>query len=83
MLRWARENGCPWNEKACMYAAKGGHLETLMWLEENGCPTLTDAAERGGRVGESWLGVHPRCRPYLNKRGGLRPSFTVVARGAA
>ena len=82
-LRWARENGCPWNEKACMYAAKGGHLETLMWLEENGCPTLTDAAERGGRVGESWLGVHPRCRPYLNKRGGLRPSFTVVARGAA
>ena len=60
-LRWARENGCPWNEKACMYAAKGGHLETLMWLEENGCPTLTDAAERGGRVGESWLGVHPWC----------------------
>jgi hypothetical protein len=82
-LRWARENGCPWNERACMYAAKGGHLETLMWLEENGCPTLTDAAERGGRAGESWLGVHPRCRPYLNKRGGLRPSFTVVARGAA
>ena len=37
MLKWARENGCPWNEWTCTYAAKGGHLEVLEWARENGC----------------------------------------------
>jgi hypothetical protein len=26
-LQWARENGCPWNEWTCSFAAEGGHLE--------------------------------------------------------
>ena len=38
MLQWARENGCPWNEKMCTDAAWGGHLEVLQWARENGCP---------------------------------------------
>ena len=38
MLKWARENGCPWDEDTCLWAVKGGHLETLKWARENGCP---------------------------------------------
>jgi hypothetical protein len=38
VLKWARENGCPWNEDTCAYAAKGGHLEVLKWARANGCP---------------------------------------------
>ena len=38
VLKWARENGCPWDERMCTYAAEGGHLEVLKWARENGCP---------------------------------------------
>ena len=38
MLKWARENDCPWNEWTCVHAAYGGHLEVLKWLRENDCP---------------------------------------------
>jgi hypothetical protein len=38
MLKWARENGCPWDKWTCSHAAKGGHLEVLKWARENGCP---------------------------------------------
>ena len=38
MLKWARENGCPWDEDTCANAAKGGHLEVLKWARENDCP---------------------------------------------
>ena len=27
ILKWARENGCGWDERTCVEAAKGGHLE--------------------------------------------------------
>ena len=39
VLKWARENGCPWDILTCTYAAaKGGHLEVLKWARENRCP---------------------------------------------
>jgi hypothetical protein len=38
MLKWARANGCPWNERTCANAAWHGHLEVLKWARENGCP---------------------------------------------
>jgi hypothetical protein len=38
VLRWARENGCPWNSNTCSSAANGGHFEILKWARENGCP---------------------------------------------
>ena len=38
VLKWARENGCPWDEHTCTYAAEGGHLDVLQWALENGCP---------------------------------------------
>ena len=51
MLKWTRENDCPWNEDTCAAAAEGGHLEVLMWARENDCPWDEDtcglAASKG------------------------------------
>ena len=51
VLKWARENGCPWDEDTCVYAAENGHLEVLKWARENGCPwnewICVYAAEKG------------------------------------
>jgi hypothetical protein len=51
LLRWARENGCPWDERTCAAVAAGGNLEVLKWARENGCPwdeeTCASAAEGG------------------------------------
>jgi hypothetical protein len=43
MLKWARENGCPWDEQTCYSAASGGHIEVLRWARENGCPWTESA----------------------------------------
>ena len=51
MLQWARQNGCPWNEGTCNWAAYEGHLEVLQWAHQNGCPwnqsTCTSAVKKG------------------------------------
>jgi hypothetical protein len=51
VLKWARENGCPWGKQICADAAWGGSLEILKWLRENGCPwdekTCSVAASKG------------------------------------
>jgi hypothetical protein len=38
MLKWLREQGCPWSMRGdtCASAAAGGHLEILKWLREHG-----------------------------------------------
>ena len=38
-LKYLHENGCPWNEEVCCYAARGGHFEILNYLHAKGCPT--------------------------------------------
>ena len=38
VLKWARENACPWDSYTCSYAVANGQLEVLKWLEENNCP---------------------------------------------
>ena len=53
VLKWARENGCPWDENTCAYAALGGHLEVMKWARENGCPWDEETcacAARGGHL---------------------------------
>ncbi len=30
VLKWLRQNGCPWDEGTCMGAARGGHFELLL-----------------------------------------------------
>ena len=59
VLKWARRNGCPWDEKTCAEAARGGHLEVLRWARENGCPwdemTCARAANGGHLEVLQWL----------------------------
>jgi hypothetical protein len=38
VLKYAHENGCPWNEETCINAAMSGRLEVLKYAYENGCP---------------------------------------------
>lgn len=38
VIRWLHERQCPWNEEACLAAARFGHLEVLQWMRERGCP---------------------------------------------
>ena len=37
LLKWVKENKCPWNEESCATAAENGNLKMLKWLRENGC----------------------------------------------
>jgi hypothetical protein len=37
-LRWAREQGCPWDCSVSKAAAGGGHLAVLQWLRQVACP---------------------------------------------
>ena len=37
-LRWARQQGCPWDRRVSDAAAAGGHLAVLQWLRQEGCP---------------------------------------------
>ena len=38
VLKYAHENGCPWNEETCASAAREGHLNVLKYAHEKGCP---------------------------------------------
>ena len=61
LLKYAHENGCPWDKDTCEYAAKYGHLECLKYVHENGCPwdkyTCSKAAENG----------HLECLKYAHE----------------
>jgi hypothetical protein len=37
LLKWARMNGCPWNNQTRVLAAKNGHEDVLQWAIANGC----------------------------------------------
>jgi len=51
LLKWYREQNCPWDEDTCALAAKGGHLEVLKWCREQRCDwdenTCASAAKGG------------------------------------
>ena len=61
VLKYAHENGCPWDEWTCSNAAKGGHLDVLRYAHENGCPwdemTCAFAAEGGHLDVLKWLRI--------------------------
>ena len=43
-LKYAHENGCPWDWIDLFYAAQSGHLECLKYAHENGCPGSSEYA---------------------------------------
>ncbi|CAM9583553.1 unnamed protein product [Ectocarpus sp. 8 AP-2014] len=61
-------NVCPWDERTCSEAAKGGHLERLQWARENGCTFPRSAVIEQARPskGQPFARVHrkfSRCSP--------------------
>ena len=38
VLKWAREEGCPWDGWTTHFAEFGGHLEMLLYARQAGCP---------------------------------------------
>jgi hypothetical protein len=60
VLKWARENDCPWDEETCMGAAWKGHLEVLKWARANGCPwdaKTCETAAFNGRPRDAEVGA--------------------------
>ena len=59
VLKWLRENGCPWDAQTCAAAAEGGHLDVLKWLRNQGCPwderACAEAAGKGNLGMLKWL----------------------------
>ena len=51
VLRWARANGFPWDNRTCSLAAARGHLDVLQWARANRCEwdefTCNNAAKGG------------------------------------
>jgi len=37
-LKYAHENGCPWDERTSERAVKGGWVHCLLYVIEKGCP---------------------------------------------
>ena len=57
MLKYAHENGCPWNEDTCKEAAREGYLDVLKYAREHGCPWN----------GLTWLCSEPNIRQWLEE----------------
>ena len=51
-LKYAHENGCPWDEETCASAAEKGKLECLKYAHENGCPWDEDTCEFAAAKGD-------------------------------
>ena len=63
ILKYAHENGCPWNEWTCEMAAKYGHLDCLKYAHENGCPWDEEICEVAAACG------HLDCLKYAHENG--------------
>ena len=62
-LKYAHENGCPWDEETCCAAACMCELECLEYAHENGCPwdeKTCGAAAHGGFL---------ECLEYAHENG--------------
>ena len=51
VLKWLKDNNCPWDESVFYYAALEGDMEVIQWLKDNDCPwneqTCSYAALKG------------------------------------
>jgi len=51
VIKWARENGCPWDDRVCSTAALKGYLNIVIWARENGCSWNNRTCENAARQG--------------------------------
>ena len=62
-LKYAHEQGCPWDCVTTINAAENGHLDCLMYAHEQGCPWDVDATANAAEKG------HLDCLKYLHENG--------------
>ena len=65
LLKWARDNNCPYDVWVCAGAAMNGHLEVLKYLHENGYEWDAWACTRAAKNG------HLEILKYLHANGCL------------
>ena len=63
MLKYAHENGCPWDERTSEHAAGRGHLDVLKYAQERGCPwddavRLDWGAEEASQGATAHVAIH-------------------------
>ena len=73
-LKYAHENGCPWDEGTCSYAAEYGHLDCLKYAHENGCPWNEDIffdiyEDESDTCSLAAGGGHLDCLKYAHENG--------------
>jgi len=64
ILRWARDLGCPWDERVCNNAAQQGHLDILEYAVDAGCSDWQEAFGFAARQG------YLKILEWGRKRGG-------------
>jgi hypothetical protein len=69
-LKYAHENGCPWSEYTCVFAAEGGHLDCLAYAHENGCEWDKSTCAHTATWG------HLDCLTYAHENGCPWDEFT-------
>ena len=62
LLRWAKDNRCPWVARTCGTAASYGQLEALQWMREHDCPWNWQTCALAARFGQ--LGALVWAREY-------------------
>jgi hypothetical protein len=62
-LKYAHENGCPWDEKTCIYAAENENIECLKYAHKNGCQWNEYACSHAAENGQL------ECLKYLHENG--------------
>merc|ERR1712129_667597 len=67
MIKYLREQGCPWDEDVCSLAALGGHIDVLEYAREEGCPWDEDVYVCAARAGH--LDVLEWCRRHGAPKG--------------
>ena len=62
MLKWLRDNECPWSASTCTFAAQNGNLEVLQWARGQNCPwdehTYKSAIKNGHTNVAEWAHVN-------------------------
>nr|QBK86100.1 MAG: ankyrin repeat protein [Marseillevirus LCMAC101] len=61
-LRYAHENGCPWDPDTTCAAAANGELKCLRYAHENGCPWHPDTTWVAAQNGEL------KCLRYIYEK---------------
>ena len=67
-LRWAHNEGLPWDRETCRAAARYGHTDIMLWAWAGGCPMDVNEcglqAARGGHCHMlGWLAQFPEFKP--------------------